>query len=172
MRLCLIAALASFVLAAHASTTPLVDGRIDADEWTGATVRGFDDGTRLMIRRVGKYVYIGVHVAKPDQFGLDLYLKQGPDVVNLHASAKLGERKQVGGKFPEWQWWNNRDWVANVGRIGEFQPRVTFLPDEAKEFQIASQRFSGKEITLRFEKHGASGTAAYPREGWLTLALE
>jgi hypothetical protein len=99
--------------------------------------------------------------------------------INLHASAKLGERVLQGATWSPWTWWNNVEWVANVSRVESFQAR-TFLPEEVRTFQIRHSRFGGQWwrvffvlTSLRVE---GQETIAFPSQAndldtdhWLTL---
>jgi hypothetical protein len=51
---------------------------------------------------------------KGGAFSVDLYFDRRDTraILDLHASAKLGEREGTFGKWPEWLWWNNRGWAA------------------------------------------------------------
>jgi len=169
-------------LAVPAGGSVLADGRLDAAEWADAARHRFADGTRLLAKRHGDYLLLAVQAPAPEAFGVDLYLRLPEGLVNLHASAKLAERKALpaaeagaAARFPDWVWWNQQGWVANTARIGDFQPRLSFLPDEAKEFQIRLDRLgsgtgsAAQPLALRLERHGQA-TVAWPAEGgWLRL---
>ncbi len=102
----------------------------------------------------------------------------------MHASAKLGERQLRGGAFPDWSWWNNRDWVANVSHVDSFERR-SFLPAPIREYQIRRARFPSAVWRLRFEltAMGANnetqsqvvfplGTSNKSTAGWLLVNLK
>jgi hypothetical protein len=100
----------------------------------------------------------------------------------LHASAKLGERRFQNGAWPEWIWWNNQGWVANVSRVDSFEKR-TFLPTNAREYQIRKSRFPGREWKVMIEfltpAEPEWKTTPYPAgcvnsntKGWLVLRLD
>jgi hypothetical protein len=126
----------------------LVDGKLERDEWSDAKQFVASESISIFFKRDHKYLYIAVK-PKAGLFSVDLYLVQNAgSVSDLHASAKLGERQGMFGNFPDWIWWNNRGWVANVSRVKTFEPRE-FLPDEAKEYQITMSRFrKSRQILL------------------------
>jgi hypothetical protein len=110
-----------------------------------------------------------------------LYLKHDDqflaEYLNLHASAKLGERRGRGGAWPEWVWWNNEGWAANLTRAESFEAR-RFLPDTVKEFQIRLRRLPGREFALSLDLETADGAMpllpdAPERDGldWLHFRL-
>jgi hypothetical protein len=134
----------------------LADGRLEPGEWTDARELAAAPDARLYLKH-------------DDQF-LAEYL-------NLHASAKLGERRGRGGAWPEWVWWNNEGWAANLTRAESFEAR-RFLPDTVKEFQIRLRRLPGREFALSLDLETADGAMpllpdAPERDGlhWLHFRL-
>lgn len=117
----------------------LVDGRLEAKEWSDAR-RVASPTATVHVKRDDKYLYVAVERAA-GAFSVDLYFDHGGggEILNLHASAKLGERSGTMGAMPEWTWWNNRQWVANVVKIDTFAP-VKFHDERVKEFQIEISR--------------------------------
>jgi hypothetical protein len=110
---------------------------------------------------------------------VDLYFDQGDAsrVLNLHASAKLGEREGSFEHWPEWVWWNNRNWAANVARAASFQP-PEFLADEAKEFQIDLKRLAVPHLLLSVDVQSGRAIQLLPIDGvvrygrrWFDLEL-
>ena len=77
--------------------------------------------------------------------------------LNLHASAKLGERTGNNPAWPDWRWWNNEGWSANVARFNAFEGE-RFLPDVAKEFQIALTRLPAPGFRLSLDLETPGGT--------------
>src|SRR6202011_819812 len=123
----------------------LLDGRVEETEWEDAKVVLIAHGLRLLLKHDSAYLYVAVLPAEPRTFGVNLYLAPSDTILpylNLHASAKLGERTGTRTSWPEWRWWNNTGWSANVARFNSFE-RERFLPDVAKEFQIALTRLPG-----------------------------
>jgi len=150
--------LASFAFAAeqqvrvpHSSTVVMVDGKLSLDEWKDAAKVEVPRVVDIYFKQAAGFVYIAVAYTKFPSGIVDLYLAPGDgQIYDLHASAKLGERQFEGGKWPEWTWWNNRDWVANVSRVDSWEKR-TFLPEPIREYQIRRSRFPGDVWRVRFE---------------------
>lgn len=155
----------------------LPDGRCASEEWSDAREVSLADGAKLSVKQAGDFVFVCVHFPRPALSGLDLYLATADGkLTNLHASAKLGERVLQNGAWPDWTWWTNAGWTANVMRVDTWEPR-SFLPDEAKELQIRRDRFAGAMWRVRIEIQG-DFTAVFPpvtsnlkSEGWLVLEL-
>ncbi|HEU4565178.1 MAG TPA: hypothetical protein VFS05_11035 [Gemmatimonadaceae bacterium] len=166
-------------LAVPTGRAVLPDGRVEPGEWRDALEVTAAPDVKLYIKRDSLFLYIAVVRETPRLFGVNLYLGApgAAEYLNLHASAKLGERTGRGGAWPEWAWWNNAGWAANVGRIDTFEPR-RFLVDEAKEFQIRLHRLPAGELALGADLEGTEGvtplfTKAPARDGlhWITLRL-
>jgi len=158
-------------------THVLIDGKVGPSEWVDAR-RVALDSIAIFLKRDAKYLYVAVRPAT-GAFGVDLYFDRGdPGVIlDLHASAKLGEREGTFGQWPEWSWWNNRGWAANVVRVATFEPRE-FLADEVKEYQIHMRRLRARHVWLSADVQKGEETASIPSQGrerygrhWLGLRL-
>lgn len=158
----------------------LIDGKIDKWEWIDAEQIDFAGVGAIYLKRDKNYLYIAVRTEKPEAASVDLYFDKGDrnSLLDFHASAKLGERKGKFGSWPDWIWWNNIGWAANVARINKFQPSPEFLPDEAKEFQIELTRVQSKSLLLSMDIQSLSGQSILPIEGiskhnrkWIELEL-
>ena len=148
------------IAAPPSETVVMVDGKISANEWRDATHVEVPGVADIMFKRAAGFVYIAVDYKNNASGIVDLYLAPGDgSVQDLHASAKLGERTLHGGAWPDWTWWNNRDWVANVSRVDSWEKR-TFLPESVREYQIRRTRFPSKQWRLRFELTTMSDTGA------------
>jgi hypothetical protein len=96
--------------------------------------------------------------------------------LNLHASAKLGERVLYKGDYGDWAWWNNKSWMATVARPDKIEERK-FLRDEAKEFQLRKSRFNDKQMRMMLDIESPQNLLpAYPQQAtnnqtdqWLLL---
>jgi hypothetical protein len=157
----------------------LIDGRAEPEEWADARTIVAAPDVELHLKRDARFLYVAVVRARPVVFGVNLYLGApgATEYLDLHASAKLGERRGRMGGWPEWSWWNNADWAANVTRGESFEQR-RFLPDSAKEFQIRLSRLPGQEIVLSLDVETAQGTTPLLQQGaerdglrWITLRL-
>ncbi|MBL8519975.1 MAG: hypothetical protein JNK75_04820 [Betaproteobacteria bacterium] len=156
----------------------LVDGRCEAEEWAGAATIPLGSGALLRAQQAGEYVYLCVQPAAPSRFGVDAYFaRTGQPVLNLHVSAKLGERVAGEKGFPDWAWWNNVRWTGNPTRPNRFD-RPDFQADEAKELQIHRTRLAGAGLRMMLEVH-SDATLTYPADAkagetarWMAIQLD
>lgn len=155
----------------------LLDGRIEAGEWDDAVTVALSPGDEMRVKRNGEYLLVAVRPSSPLLYGVNLYFTTGRQLVNLHASAKLGERVGTSDAWPEWSWWNNNGWAANVARGDDFEKR-RFLRDDAKEFQIHVNKLGVGELLLSVDVETREGATALPVTGlerfgkrWLRLVL-
>jgi hypothetical protein len=130
----------------------MVDGKIWPGEWSDAAEAEVPGGARLYIKTSGDFVYVAVQFPAGRSGFTDIYITwEDGGIYDLHASAKLGERRLDGGKWPEWSnWWNNRGWVANISQVDSFEKR-TFVPAGVREYQIERSRFVGREERLMLD---------------------
>jgi hypothetical protein len=155
----------------------LLDGKCEEREWEEAKEVDIGQGAKLLLRQSGEFAYFCVKLAKEARFGLDLFFAiEGKPVLNLHASAKLGERSLGEAGWPAWQWWNNSKWSANVGRGVDFEKR-DFLPDSAKELQVHLSRMSRKPVQMMLQIQ-SDQTVSFPADAkperpgnWLTITF-
>jgi len=154
-------------------------------EWQRAVSVDVPGTAKLYFQRSADFVFISVQYTSRPSGIVDLHVspREG-EVFDLHASAKLGERQLRDNTFPEWNWWNNRDWTANTSRVDSFEKR-TFLPAPIREYQIRYSRFSSSTWRVRFELTAMGtnnetlehtifpqGTSDNSTAGWLQLRLE
>jgi len=156
----------------------LVDGKLGPSEWADARRVVASDSVTVYLKRDASYLYVAVQ-PKEGAFRIDLYFDRDDEarILDLHASAKLGEREGSFGQWPEWTWWNNRGWAANIVRVASFEPRE-FLADEAKEYQIEVGRLGARRVWLSVDAQAGDKTLSIPSEGpqrhgrrWLELQL-
>jgi hypothetical protein len=173
------------VTAPHSSTVVMVDGKLSPDEWRDAAKVEVPGVANLYFKQAAGFVFLAVEYTQAESGIVDLYLSPGDGhIYDLHASAKLGERELSGGKWPDWTWWNNQDWVANVSRPDSWEKR-TFLPTKVREYQILHSRFPASAWRLRFELTPMTaqnqtlpvtifpaGTSDTSTAGWLMLDLK
>lgn len=177
-----ISALGQSVINVPQSTVSvLIDGKHSATEWNDAYVIPVNDSLKLYFKQDAENLYLSVRHIKgtPSLLGVDFYISYDSTLFNLHASAKLGERKLTGKSYGDWIWWNNENWVANVARFNAFTGS-RFLADESKEFQLRKSRFMAKSIRLMFseDKVPPASNPSFPSgalpndvEKWLVLNL-
>lgn len=168
----------------------MVDGRFSSGEWADAKTVKIQESITLYLKQSADYVYIGLQAPVQNYRSgwIELYLSDTPDnVVNLHASRKLGERKLADGAWGPWKdWWTNQGkWQANYYRPDDVQEdgrwKVVQLQDEGWEYQIRKSAF-GKgpwkiffDVSLMAEevqtiKYPANGEDTKP-ENWLILKI-
>jgi hypothetical protein len=157
----------------------LLDGRLGPEEWRDARKIAVSPSVSLYVKQDEQYLYFAVEPKEPMLFGINLYLDTGNPhrYLNLHASAKLGERFGHSGEWPEWTWWNNEGWAANVVRFNAFEG-TKFLPDTAKELQISRSKLGKSRLLVRFDIETSSPAQEMPEKGverdgkrWLELEL-
>ena len=158
----------------------LIDGHLEATEWDDACEIPVTANYRLLVKHDTAYFYVAVVRSTAAVFGVNLYLASPQSTstyLNLHASAKLGERVGRRSSWPDWVWWNNRGWSANAERFNAFVGQ-RFLPDTAKEFQIALHRLPGTRFLLTFDVETPDGTEQPAANGpiqdgvhWIPLRL-
>jgi hypothetical protein len=161
----------------------LIDGKLEKGEWVDSRVKDLPGLARVRVKRSEEYVFLAIELVSSDDGAVDLYLSPSPGrVYDLHSSAKLGERKLENGAWPEWSWWNNSGWVANISRFDSVK-QPYFLPTKVREFQISRARFPGKEWKMMVEVMTPAEpnwrTVAYPpgakntdTNGWVMLKFE
>jgi hypothetical protein len=157
----------------------LLDGRLGSEEWRDARKVAVSPSVSLYLKRDNQYLYVAVEPKAPMLFGVNLYFETDDPhkYLNLHASAKLGERYGHSGQWPEWVWWNNNEWAANVARFNAFEGQ-RFLPDAAKELQISRSKLGRSRFLMRLDIETSSGAQDMPEIGverdgkhWLELKL-
>ncbi|MEW6732456.1 MAG: hypothetical protein AB1489_14095 [Acidobacteriota bacterium] len=161
----------------------MLDGKFSQDEWKDALEKPISDNVKLYFKQSDEYLLICVRMPTRITGVVDLYVSpSNKSIINLHASAKLGERLLENGVWPEWKWWNNVDWVANVARVESFQ-KTEFLPEDVKEIQIRRAKFSATAWQMMFEISLIAGqnidkkilfptsTSNVKSANWLTIDL-
>ncbi len=160
----------------------MIDGRIEASEWSDAATRELPNGMRFFAKHSNEYVWLAIALPDGADGATDLYVSPGAgEIYDLHASAKLGERKLRNTEWPEWSWWTNRGWTANVSRVENFS-QPSFLPTSAREYQIRRDKFATQTWKVMFEVLTPAKpewrTTAYPAQArnldttnWWTLTF-
>jgi len=135
----------------HTTSAVMIDGVLSPGEWQNSKAMEVPGVAILYFQQSADFAYIAVQYQNSTSGIVDLYLSPSEgEVYNLHASAKLGERKLGANGYPDWTWWNNHGWTANVSRVDSFEKR-TFLPATVREFQIRRARFPSPTWRLRLE---------------------
>ncbi len=161
----------------------LLDGTAEPGEWTDANATALSGGIRFYVKQSEQYLWLAIELPAGNDGAIDLYISPSlSEIYDLHASAKLGERKLSNGKWAEWEWWNNRSWVANTSRVDSFE-KASFLPTNVREYQIRIDKFAERKWKVMFELLTPAKpewkTTAYPEhasnsntKNWWTLNLE
>jgi hypothetical protein len=177
----------------------MTDGILEAEEWEDAYELAMGGTALLMVKEHRGHVFVGVDcgsLGKP--FVVNLYLKApGAEILQLHASAQLGERVLAveGEEDPPWVWGNSSGWYANEVRwnqpMAESLVAEGFSRDEAQrralfpydgfEFQLKRSKLHGAEWLMRIEiRHSPDydtplvypeGTDAKSTEGWIRASF-
>ncbi|HEY6331217.1 MAG TPA: hypothetical protein VI756_17955 [Blastocatellia bacterium] len=162
----------------------MVDGVFSKGEWQDAGHLDVPKLGRIYVQRSTEFVYIAFEYIEAPSGMVDLFISPAEgQIYDFHASAKLGERQLKDGQFPDWTWWNNNDWVANVSRVDSFEDR-TFLPTPIREFQIRRSRFPSTvwhvhfALTAMGRKNETLSEVVFPNatgeksaDGWIELLL-
>jgi hypothetical protein len=120
----------------------MVDGVFSSGEWNSAAKVELPQVANIYFQTSAEFVYIAVEFTRSPSGMVDLFVSPANgQVYDLHASAKRGERQLNRSGYPEWVWWTNRDWTANVSRADSFE-KPTFLPTRVREFQLRRARFA------------------------------
>ena len=149
---------------ALASTVPqgheplLLDGRCDGEEYKGSASVDLGHGVTMKVIRVGSQLGLCIPL-RPGSLGtLDLFLvtPRQRQPLNLHVSAQIGERQLIGGRWPEWAFWNHRAWAAPWvpfegfdGEGAERRPR--WGTGAARELVLDTRRFGEGRWLFRVE---------------------
>lgn len=167
----------------------MVDGTFSEQEWNDAKMITISDEVKLYFKKSEEYVYIGIQPPSEGYNGgwIDLYIAGNDgEILDLHASRKLGERNLIDGDWKEWKdWWTNEGtWRANYTRLDDIEEngekKVIQLKDEGWEYQIKKSKFKNDKWKIMFDIFLFNGVKKlkFPKESvntksdnWLTLEL-
>lgn len=148
-------------------TPVLIDGKISADEWRGATVITAAPTAKLYLKQFRGHVFVGLKIERASPSYIDLFLLTGDNqLYNLHASMQIGEPLLAGDAWsdtsPPYRWGNHVDWTANEAKIDAEKDRnlpmaKRLFPYDGMEFQLRRARFAGKQWRIRIEVRDFSG---------------
>ncbi len=139
----------------------LLDGRCEAAEWRHAARHAVTDRIALRLQQDARYLYLCVTSPEDSMNTLDIYLQAAdrPELMNLHASAQVGQRVRSDAGWPEYQWWNHDGWYSpavpftGMQRDGE-RTQARFKPGVAREVQIDKARFGAYPWRVMFQIGG------------------
>jgi hypothetical protein len=164
--LALLLALVPIDVPAGAAVT--LDGSFAPGEWDDAATVHLPDGFTLHLKRHGGDLLLAIRYPAPAAAGVDVFVDTAEGgLLNLHASARVGERLLQGGGWAPWAWGNNRLWDSHA----------TMRPLPGREFRIARARLAADRVRLRVAVHGArsivwpAGTRDLWMENWAAIRL-
>jgi hypothetical protein len=144
----------------------MIDGRISPKEWRDAKFLAFGEA-RIWMKQASNYVFFAIQFPPGTHGFTDLMISPvAGQMMDLHASAKLGERTWGKQGWSDWNWWNNDGWMANVSRVDSFDKK-SFFAENVREYQIRRSRFPSKTwkvmVQLSIESNdGSFHTVALP----------
>jgi hypothetical protein len=104
----------------------VIDSVLDAQEWFDSkqcklVMEGLAQPITWYWKQDSAALYLGFAYPTKEFYWIDLFIAPNdgndslsPSALNIHASAKLGERRWLGNNWEEWNWGNNTGWTANV----------------------------------------------------------
>jgi hypothetical protein len=96
-------------------STVTIDGTLEVNEWNKALEVDLESEVVLLLGQNEKNLFLGIKRDSVARY-VDLYIKTGDSLKNIHASMQLGERSLYGewnDTIPGWNWGNNKLWTAN-----------------------------------------------------------
>jgi len=133
---------------------PVIDGRISAGEWEGASVETFANGGRLVFIYHDGFLYLAIRAGTGGMIAGNVLLARGDEIVVLHASAALGtgiyRREADGWRLVQGFTWRCRDTGESQAAQDE---REAFLREEG---WVATNSYIGapNELEYRIETTG------------------
>ncbi len=153
-----------------------LDGRIDDVEWRDAATLSIGGGYRLHAKLAGDNVLIALRYPEPTFVGVDLYVDTpNGSLLNMHASAQIGQRHPQGDQWTPWNWGNNAGWDSHVTE--RTPDRTSFVRQQGREFRISRALLAGPAFRLRIALNDErtliwpAGTAQRGTSGWARLSL-
>jgi hypothetical protein len=138
----------------------LIDGKITGTEWSDAKMIKAPDSVFLFLKTHEEYVLLAIAVPADKNAIEDLYFYIEGQLINFHASAKLGQRNFINSKWEDWIWWNNEKWAANISKVESFENH-TFFKQNVREFQLHKSIFKGKQTRLFLETTFLKDSTSY-----------
>ncbi|MEL6870910.1 MAG: hypothetical protein AAFO81_14010 [Pseudomonadota bacterium] len=148
------------VVQAHAQVTPpmgseiLLDGKCSDDEWLDAKTIASNQGHSIRMKRSERYLYLCITYPEDAGGTFEGYLVTDAQrtPLNIHVSAKIGEREWQGEDWPEWDWWNAQGWWSTPVRYNSFEAgERRFLRTPAREIQFDLNHFGRSGWRLMFD---------------------
>ena len=115
-----------------------LDGTISSDEWDGANIETFSDGSELLLMHNEGFLYLGIRANTSDMIVGNIFVDHGDEVAILHSSAALGTAIYAKG-VDNWQ--RTQDFVWRCRSAGDSASaqaeREAFLQDEGWSANIS-----------------------------------
>lgn len=132
----------------------LLDGKCADDEWKDAKTIASNQGHSIRIKRSERYLYMCIVYPEDARGTFEGYLvtEKQPTPLNIHVSAKIGDREWQGDKWPEWDWWAAEGWWSTPQRynsVAEGERR--FLSPPAREIQFDLDYFGRTGWKIMFD---------------------
>jgi len=165
---------------------PLIDGKINQEEWSNSKVINFQDKYELLFKQDEQYYYLAIKNKTETPFYIDLFFLIDESLFNIHSSSQLGERKLVGTEWddsiPITNWGYINGWSSNsvlfdrrkFKRLKEegFEGNLhleTVVPYDGFEFQFAKSIWDLDSSKMRIEMRDMFGLKGfeetiYPKE--------
>lgn len=141
-----------------------VDGNFSDTGWIEAHRSIISDSVELFMTSDTAFIYIGIRCKGKSAMYTDMYIDDGINLFNFHASFQIGERLLTDTSWndqkPEWQFGNQRGWIASYVRLKDKQfndklsVKEQVQPYEGYEFKIRKRKFSASSVKLMIEIKG------------------
>lgn len=130
-----------------ARPSPQLDGRIGTAEWAGAAEIRLGQGHRLLLRSDRENLYLAVAYQSPAAPSVDVYLRRpGGGLIDLHASAKVGQRLATEGAWSDYVWGEAPDWTSHANARDPETRRYKLA--EGREFRISRSMLPTGSIAI------------------------
>jgi hypothetical protein len=167
----------------HAEITPpigsgiLLDGRCTDDEWNDAKTIASNQGHSIRMKRSDRYLFMCITYPEDSLGTIEGYLvsENQPTPLNIHVSAKIGDREWQGDEWSERVWWAAEGWWSNPSRYNSVQEgERRFLRTPEREIQFDLDYFGRTGWKLMFDfyygrnEDGTYDTVSLPAEAKFT----
>lgn len=163
----------------------LMDGRCETSEWADAALVSSTQGHTLRIKKSDRYLMMCITYPEDGRGTFEGYLvtDKQKTPLNIHVSAKVGDREWSPSGWPEFEWWAAEGWWSNPVRFNSAEEEETrFLPSPAREVQFDLDHFGRDGWRIMFDVYygrrddGTYDTVALPadadfedQESWISL---
>jgi hypothetical protein len=146
-----------------------VDGFLTDAEWSRAARVSGGDGIEFLFAANDNHYAIAVLSGAKGPHYVDVFVLQGGEIVNLHASFKVGERRLVGRDWtdstPATAWGRTTGWTANsVRKRKDVKPETDFArslePYQGYEFVLDKSKYGAGPLHVRIEARDFLGQKA------------